>query len=65
MAELAERYRVNQENLLELVSGLTDEQIAWTLNKTTPSVGFHVWHLARWADYLQELIWTRDSVMGG
>lgn len=56
MAELANRYRLNQENLLELVSSLTDEQIAWTPNDTTPSVGFHVWHLARWADYLQELI---------
>lgn len=56
MAELASRYRRNQENLLELVSELTDEQIAWTPNSTTPAVGFHVWHLARWADYLQELI---------
>jgi hypothetical protein len=61
MTELASRYRRNQENLFELVSGLTDEQIAWTPNETTPSVGFHVWHLARWADYLQELINGRGS----
>jgi len=61
MSELAERYRVNQENLIELVDGLTDEQIAWTPNETTPSVGFHVWHLARWADYLQELINGRGT----
>ena len=61
MAELSGRYRVNQENLLELASGLTDGQIAWTPNDTTPSVGFHVWHLARWADYLQELINGRGS----
>ncbi len=56
MAELAGRYRVNHENLLELVDGLADEQILWTPNDTTPTVGFHVWHMARWADYLQELI---------
>lgn len=61
MAELSSRYRINHENLLELVSGLTDEQLAWTPNATTPSVGFHVWHLARWADYLQELINGRGS----
>jgi len=61
MAELSDRYRTNQENLLELVEGLTEAQIAWTPNETTPSVGFHVWHLARWADYLQELINGRGS----
>jgi len=61
MAELSNRYRVNQENLIELVEGLTDEQIAWSPNETSPSIGFHVWHLARWADYLQEIINGRGS----
>ena len=67
--ELARRYRQNQENLLELTSGLSDEQIAWTPNATTPTVGFHIWHMARWADYLQELfngrgsqIWDREGL---
>lgn len=61
MAELGGRYRANQESLLDLVDSLTDAQIAWTPNATTPSVGFHVWHLARWADYLQELVNGRGS----
>ncbi len=61
MAEITERYSTTQENLLALVEGLTDEQLRWTPNATTPSVGFHVWHLARWADYLQELINGRGS----
>lgn len=61
MAELADRYRTNHESLLELVAGLTDQQIKWTPNETTPSIGFHVWHLARWADYLQELIHGRGT----
>ncbi len=60
-AELATRYRQNHESLIELISGLTDQQIAWTPNDTTPSVGFHVWHMARWADYLQELFNGRGS----
>ncbi len=61
MTEISNRYRINHDNLLELVDHLTDEQIAWTPNETTPSVGFHLWHLARWADYLQELINGRGS----
>ncbi len=61
MAEISEQYRNAHENLLTLVDSLTDEQIAWTPNETTPSIGFHVWHLARWADYLQEIINGRGS----
>jgi hypothetical protein len=61
MAEVSKHYRLTHESLLDLVDGLTDEQIVWTPNETTPSVGFHVWHLARWADYLQEIINGRGS----
>ena len=60
-AEIFEQYRNTHEILLDLISSLTDEQIGWTPNETTPSVGFHVWHLARWADYLQEMINGRGS----
>ena len=56
MAEICEQYRNTHENLLDLIVNLTDEQIGWTPNATTPSIGFHIWHLARWADYLQEMI---------
>lgn len=61
LSELAARYCLNQENLLELADGLTDAQLAWMPNATTPCVGFHVWHLARWADYLQEILNGRGS----
>jgi hypothetical protein len=61
MAEIGRQYRITQEDLLALVDSLTDEQLSWTPNTTTPSVGFHVWHLARWADYLQEMINGRGS----
>jgi len=61
MAEVARRYCQTHEYLLDLVEALTDEQIAWTPNFTTPSIGFHVWHLARWADYLQEMINGRGN----
>ena len=61
MAEISNQYRLAHENLLDLVDGLTDEQIGWISNEITPCVGFHVWHLARWADYLQEIINGRGS----
>ncbi len=45
MAEICEQYRNTHENLLNLIVDLNDEQIGWTPNATTPSIGFHVWHL--------------------
>ena len=69
MAEIARRYRDTQDALLELVDGLIDEQLTWTPNQTTPCVGFHIWHTARWADYLQEIIhgqgtqlWEKEGI---
>lgn len=56
MYYIAEYYRSRHDLVLKLVDGLNDQHIMWSPNKTTPSIGFHVWHLARWADYLQEVI---------
>ncbi len=69
MAEIARKYRDTQGTLLELVDSLTDEQLSWTPNQTTPGIGFHIWHTARWADYLQEIIhgqgnqlWEKEDI---
>ena len=56
MAQIAQKYRDTQDALLERANSLTDEQLTWTPNRTTPCIGFHLWHTARWADYLQEII---------
>jgi hypothetical protein len=56
MTHIAELYASTQDILLKRVATLTEEQIRWSPNDTTPSIGFHLWHLARWADYLQEEI---------
>jgi len=61
MAEISSQYRSTHEELLNLVNRLTDEQINWTPNATTPSIGFHLWHVARWNDYLQEMVNGRGS----
>jgi hypothetical protein len=61
MSVICEQYRNTHEILLDLMVDLSDEQIGWTPNATTPPIGFHVWHLARWADYLHEMIDGRGS----
>jgi uncharacterized damage-inducible protein DinB len=57
------------ENILKVVDNLDKQQLAWRPNDTTPSLEFHVWHLARWADYLIEIIdndfeqiWEKDGL---
>ncbi|HLF71010.1 MAG TPA: DinB family protein [Dehalococcoidia bacterium] len=53
--------------LVEAVDGLTDEQLAHRPGGTTPSIAFHLWHSARWADSDQSAIsgnpevWLRDA----
>lgn len=56
MDYIATYYRATHEQVLRVVDSLDDQQIMWRPNRTTPSIGFHVWHMARWADYMQEMI---------
>jgi hypothetical protein len=56
MDHIAEYYRSRHALVLKLVGTLDERQLRWRPNRTTPSIAFHVWHLARWADYLQEMI---------
>jgi hypothetical protein len=44
------------EQVLKLANRVSDEQLAWRLNLHTPSISFHLWHMARWADRLQARI---------
>jgi DinB superfamily len=45
--------RRSHEAVLRLVADLSDEQLTEPSSPISPSIGFHVWHLARWADLLQ------------
>jgi hypothetical protein len=38
-------------HVLRRVEDLSDEQLTWRPGHGAPSIGFHVWHLARWADH--------------
>jgi len=56
MKSLAGYFRSTHDRVLTSVKVLSEEQLRWQLNPSTPSIAFHVWHLARWADYIQEII---------
>jgi hypothetical protein len=54
---------------IECASPLTDEQLRWQPNITTPAIRFHLFHMARCADYLENCItessgqlWTRENI---
>jgi DinB superfamily len=46
-------FRQAHTGVLKLVEGLSDEQLAWQPEPSATSIAFNVWHLARWADYVQ------------
>lgn len=50
------RYLLGHRRLYKMLEGLTDEQFAWKPAPATHSIAFNVWHMARWADYLQAKI---------
>ena len=42
--------------LLQVVDALTDEEASVWPATTAPSCKWHLWHMARWADYVQSLL---------
>ena len=48
--------RETHDGVLRLATDLTDDQIRWRPGPHAPAIGFHVWHLARWADHDRSLI---------
>ena len=69
MSYISSDCQLANERILGVVVGLDEQQMGTRPNETTPSIEFHVWHLARWADYMQEIvngdgsqIWERESL---
>jgi hypothetical protein len=68
---IAAYYFSTHDQVLKVIDGLDARHIMWRPNKTAPCIGFHLWHLARWADYLQEMItdtggqvWETEGLAG-
>jgi hypothetical protein len=45
-------YKVNHKLILGLAESLTDDQILWKPAGYNNSIGFNLWHIARWSDNL-------------
>src|SRR5574339_458532 len=45
-------YKVNHKLILGLVETLSDDQILWKPDGYNNSIGFNLWHIARWSDNL-------------
>ena len=44
----------------EVVTDLSEEHLRWQPNSTTPSIRFHLFHVARWADDLHQQLSGAD-----
>ena len=55
MGVIHQRLRDGYEAMLKVTEDLTEEEFTWRPGQlsTAPSIGFHLWHIARWADRLQ------------
>ena len=70
IVEIAARYGRTNDSAVRLVGDLTDQQMVHQANPSTPSVAFHLWHLARYADSVAahigsskaQDIWRRDGL---
>ena len=51
LEQLSIERRETHNRVLALVQDLSDDQLAWRPALAAPPIGFHVWHLARWADH--------------
>ena len=45
-------YRVDHKLILGLAESLSDDQILWKPSGYNNSIGFNLWHIARWSDNL-------------
>jgi len=45
-------YKINHKLILKLTENLDDDQLHWKPMGYNNSIGFNLWHIARWADNL-------------
>ena len=53
---MQQAYRLVQE----VVADLSEEELRWQPNPTTPSIRFHLFHIARWGDVLHQRLTGAD-----
>lgn len=61
------RYQETHKAALSLVEDLTEERFHWGPNRGLQSIAWQLWHIARWDDFLGEVLigrplrWLRDA----
>ena len=50
------------EAILQVTDDLTFEQFTWLPGPEAPPIGWHLWHIARWADRVQTAMPERNGV---
>lgn len=53
---LANHYRKVHEAALAMVDELSEDQFRWRPSPGPQSIGWNLWHIARWDDYLAEVL---------
>jgi hypothetical protein len=53
---LVANYAIAHERTLKVVADLTDEQFAKPLHQSVHSIGWQLWHIARWDDRFAEIL---------
>jgi len=53
---IVELYCGTHRRLLTLAEKVTEPQLHWRSTPQSHSIAFHLWHVARWADYMQAVI---------
>lgn len=58
---IASFYASTHDKILQSVESLSQAELDWSPGVKAPSIAFHVWHAARYADYVAEIIWGPGS----
>jgi hypothetical protein len=55
-ALISRHYRTCHKNAIEMVGELSEEQFRWRPTPGPQSIGWNLWHIARWDDYFAEVL---------
>jgi uncharacterized damage-inducible protein DinB len=62
---LVANYTLAHKRTLKLVEDLTDDQFAKPLHPSVHSIGWQLWHIARWDDRFAEILLTNLPDLAG
>ena len=61
---LARQYHRCHEAALAMVDELSEDQFRWRPSRGPQSIGWNLWHIARWDDYLAEVLVKHTPSLG-